>query len=50
MARGHSNREISDALVITEGTVKNYVSVILAKMGVRDRTRAVLKALEAGLL
>jgi DNA-binding NarL/FixJ family response regulator len=50
MARGHSNREISDALAITEGTIKNYVSGILAKMGVRDRTRAVLKALETGLL
>ena len=50
MARGHSNREIADALTITEGTVKNYVSGILAKMGVRDRTRAVLKALERGLL
>jgi len=50
MARGHSNREIADALAITEGTVKNYVSGILAKLGVRDRTRAALKALEAGLL
>jgi DNA-binding NarL/FixJ family response regulator len=46
----HSNREIADALRITEGTVKNYVSGILAKMGVRDRTRAVLKALESGVL
>jgi DNA-binding NarL/FixJ family response regulator len=50
MARGHSNREIASALTITEGTVKNYVSDILAKMGVRDRTRAALKALEGGLL
>jgi DNA-binding NarL/FixJ family response regulator len=50
MARGCSNREIADALTITEGTVKNYVSSILAKMGVRDRTRAVLKALESGIL
>jgi len=50
MARGHSNREIADALAITEGTVKNYVSGILAKLGVRDRIRAVLKALEAGVL
>jgi hypothetical protein len=39
------NREIADALTITEGTVKNYVSGTLSKMGVRDRTRAVLKAL-----
>lgn len=50
MARGHSNREIGEALSITEGTVKNYVSSILSKMGVRDRTRAVLQALEHGYL
>jgi DNA-binding NarL/FixJ family response regulator len=48
VARGYNNREIAAALAITEGTAKNYVSSILAKMGVRDRTRAVLKALEAG--
>ncbi|MGH8251929.1 MAG: response regulator [Steroidobacteraceae bacterium] len=50
MARGYSNHEIADALVIAEGTVKNYVSNVLSKLGVRDRTRAVLKALEAGVL
>lgn len=50
MARGYNNREIADALTIAEGTVKNYVSSVLAKMGVRDRTRAVLKAIESGLL
>jgi DNA-binding NarL/FixJ family response regulator len=50
MAGGYSNREISEALGTAEGTVKNHVSNILAKFGVRDRTRAVLKALESGLL
>jgi DNA-binding NarL/FixJ family response regulator len=50
MAGGYSNREIAHALGTAEGTVKNHVSSILAKFGVRDRTRAVLKALEAGLL
>ena len=50
MARGYNNREIAEALTIAEGTVKNYVSSVLAKMGVRDRTRAVLKAIESGLL
>ena len=40
----------ADALGTAEGTIKNHVSSILAKLGVRDRTRAVLKALEAGLL
>jgi DNA-binding NarL/FixJ family response regulator len=50
MAAGYSNREISDALVLAEGTVKNHVSMILAKLGVRDRVRAVLIAMEHGLL
>lgn len=50
MAAGMSNREIAEALGLAEGTVKNYVSGVLAKLGVRDRTRAVLKALERGLL
>lgn len=48
MTGGHSNREIADALHVAEGTVKNHVSNILSKMGVRDRTRAVLKAIEQG--
>ena len=46
MAGGYSNREIADALGTAEGTVKNHASSILSKLGVRDRTRAVLKALE----
>lgn len=50
MAGGYSNREISSALGTVEGTVKNHASSILAKLGVRDRTRAVLKALELGYL
>ena len=48
MAGGYSNREIAEALGTAEGTVKNHASSILSKMGVRDRTRAVLKALELG--
>ena len=48
LASGMSNREIADKLFITEGTVKNHVSNILAKLGVRDRTQAVLKAKENG--
>jgi DNA-binding NarL/FixJ family response regulator len=48
MAGGYSNKEIAKALFLAEGTVKNHISHILAKMGVRDRTRAVLKALELG--
>ena len=48
MTGGFSNREIAEALHVAEGTIKNHVSNILSKMGVRDRTRAVLKALEKG--
>jgi len=50
IARGMSNREIAEANGTSEGTVKNQTSSILQKLGVRDRTRAVLKAAELGLL
>ncbi len=50
MAGGYSNREIADALGTAEGTIKNHASSILSKLGVRDRTRAVLKALERGYI
>lgn len=50
MAAGYSNREIADAIGVFEGTVKNHVSSILSKVGVRDRTRAVLKGIELGLI
>ena len=45
IAGGYSNREIARSLFLAEGTVKNYVSEILDKLGTRDRTRAVLKAI-----
>ena len=48
MAGGYSNKEIAHSLGVAEGTIKNHVSSILSKMGVRDRTRAVLKAFELG--
>jgi len=50
LAGGYSNREIGTALGVAERTVKNHVSSILAKLGVRDRTRAVLKAISTGLI
>ena len=50
MASGCSNREISQALNKSEGTIKNHVSSVLAKLGVRDRTRAVLLAIERGMI
>lgn len=50
MAGGYSNKEIAGSLGVAEGTVKNHVSNILSKLGVRDRTRAVLKAFELKLV
>ncbi len=50
MAGGFANREIAEAMSLSEGTVKNHVSAVLAKLQVRDRTRAVLKAIELGLI
>jgi DNA-binding NarL/FixJ family response regulator len=45
LAGGYSNKEIARSLTLAEGTVKNHVSEILAKLETRDRTRAVLKAI-----
>ncbi|MGI5190279.1 response regulator [Promicromonospora sp. CA-289599] len=50
MAEGYTNREISGALSLVEGTVKNHVSTILLKLSARDRTNAVLRALHLGIL
>jgi len=50
LSGGYSNKEIANSLKVAEGTVKNHVSNILSKLGVRDRTRAVLKALEMGIV
>lgn len=50
LATGASNREIAGKLYITEGTVKNHITNILGKLGVRDRTQAALKAKEMGLI
>ena len=50
LARGASNREISESLYIARGTVRNHLSNILGKLGVCDRTQAALKARELGLL
>jgi DNA-binding NarL/FixJ family response regulator len=50
IAGGLSNKEIAEKLFITEGTVKNHVSSLIAKLNVRDRTQALLRAQELGLL
>lgn len=49
-ASGYGNRQIAEALFLAEGTVKNHLSSILTKLGARDRTSAVLRALQDGIL
>jgi len=49
MVQGKSNKDIGAALHITEATVKSHVSVILERLGVSDRTQAVITALQRGL-
>ncbi len=50
VAAGYSNNEIAEAIHKSNGTIRNQMSFILAKLQARDRTRAVLKAIERGLI
>ncbi|TCK71862.1 response regulator transcription factor [Acidipila rosea] len=50
MTAGLSNKEIAESLGVTEATIKTHASTIFAKLGVRDRVRAVLKGLEIGYI
>ncbi len=50
IATGATNREIADKLVVSEGTVKNHVSSILSRLGLRDRTQAALYAHQHNLI
>ncbi len=50
IASGQSTRDVARSLGLQEGTVKNHLSNVIMKLGVRDRTQAVLRALQFGLL
>jgi len=50
LSDGRSNREIAETVFLAEGTVKNHVTNVLAKLGARDRTQAALRARALGLL
>ena len=50
MAKGMTNAEIGDELYLSEGTIRNYISTILGKLGVKDRTQAVVMAIRYGLI
>jgi DNA-binding NarL/FixJ family response regulator len=50
LARGMTNREIADFLIVGETTVKTHVAHILTKLGVRDRVQAVVLAYETGVI
>jgi NarL family two-component system response regulator LiaR len=49
MALGKTNQEIADSLVVSERTVRTHVTIILAKLGLTNRTQAVLYALREGI-
>jgi two-component system, NarL family, response regulator len=50
VAKGQSNKEIAETLAITEGTVKWHVNIILSRLGVSDRTKAAISALQRGIV
>ena len=50
ITEGYSNLEIAAAMCLSEGTIRNYVSAVLAKLGVADRTQAAVSAIRRGML
>jgi len=50
VAKGLSNKEIGSALHVVEGTIKLHLTSILAKLGVSDRTQAILAAVKRGII
>ncbi|WP_460767114.1 response regulator transcription factor [Nocardiopsis nanhaiensis] len=50
VAEGYTNRQIAELVHLAQGTVKNHISAILVKLGARDRTNAVLRAIREGML
>jgi len=50
MAEGLSNRQIAEKFILAEGTVKFYVHAVLAKLGVHNRTQAVVEAKKQGMI
>jgi DNA-binding NarL/FixJ family response regulator len=50
LTQGCTNKEIAEEMVFSVGTVKNHVQQVIAKLGVSDRTRAAVRAVELGLI
>ena len=50
VSQGKTNKEIADTTGLSEGTVRNYISTILAKLGVDNRTRAIVRAMDLRLI